>query len=74
MVLELQEFCFQQNFGIQAIIQSWSSGKSFLDAFVFLDDDYDVRFDDVAEVDWDFTNAIGHIDIRGHAVGNLLLT
>ena len=51
--LNYRSFVFSRTLAFRRL-QSWSSGKSFLDAFVFLDDDYDVRFDDVAEVDWDW--------------------
>ena len=49
--LNFRSFVFSRTLAFRRL-QSWSSGKSFLDAFVFIDNEYDVYFDDVAEVDW----------------------
>ena len=46
-----RSFVFSRTLAFKRL-HSWSGGRSFLDTFVFVDDDYDVHFDDVAIMDW----------------------
>ena len=49
--LNSRSFVFSRTLAFRRL-QSWSSSRSFLDVFVFVHNNYDVHFDDVATVDW----------------------